>query len=158
MFEKANINPTTGIPYGLISANALHPDVVDVLMYGSQAIDLTYKRWEDEQRRELGIEAAERGLDHGSPDWENWVEHRLEARAELTDFDEVEVEGVFEGVHYMSTWLGGALTFFIMESPFTTERAGKGSICVPNCAILDSLDGGDYGYNVPDSWRDEENI
>ena len=32
-----NINPKTGIAYGLISSNALHPDVVDALMYGSQA-------------------------------------------------------------------------------------------------------------------------
>lgn len=65
--------------------------------------------------------------------------------------DEPETDGVFEGVTYATCWLGGALNFFILDSPY--RHAGqKCSPCIPNACDLDNS--GTYmGYGVPDSWR-----
>ena len=67
--------------------------------------------------------------------------------------DEPIVEGRKDNVHYLSSWLGGALNFFIIESPVITESARRASPCVPGAAILDTLDGSERGYDVPAEWR-----
>lgn len=152
-----NINPKTGIAYGLISSNALHPDVVDALMYGSQAKDLSYEAWLDDVRGEIRIEAAELGFVEGTTD-HDWYCDREEERR--TDFYpgtyETEVEGTYEGVTYATCWLGGALKFWIFNSPVTTDKARRASPCVPGAAILDTLDGSECGYDVPADWRWKE--
>jgi hypothetical protein len=72
------------------------------------------------------------------------------------DAEELEVQGCFENVRYVTSWLGGALNFFILESPHITHKAGKASPCVPNAAILDTLAGSITGYDVPNNWRRRE--
>ena len=42
-----NANPTTGVRYGYISAKSLHPEVLDELQYGTQAVNV---HWEDAVR------------------------------------------------------------------------------------------------------------
>ena len=98
---KLNINPKTGIAYGLISSNALHPDVVDALMYGTQAKDLSYEAWLDDVRGKISIEAAELGFVEGTTDHDWYCGREEEMR---TDFypgtDETEVEGIYEEWKY----------------------------------------------------------
>jgi len=135
----ANINPTTGIAYGYISANALDHETVDELLYGDKA--------ENETRNEAFREAF--------PDYDEATadEKAIQAFWDQYEDYEPEISGELEGVKYRTSWLGGALNFFILESPVTTDKARLASPCVPNAAILDTLDGSVSGYDVPADWR-----
>ena len=140
----SNVNPKTGIAYGYISANALHPDTVDSLMFGngcSMFRDISAEEFEREYRREHGLRDNEE-LPCGAFD--------------CFEPYESDVEGICEGVHFASSWLGGALNFFIFESPCITGKARRASPCVPNAGILDTLDGAVESYDVPADWRYNE--
>ena len=65
------------------------------------------------------------------------------------------VQGVHKGVYYLSTYIGGALNFVILDSPHITDHAHKCSPCVPNAGNLDDLsDEPCYTcYDVPKDWR-----
>ena len=135
-----NINEDTGIAYGYISASSLHDDVVDDLLYGDQARDLTIEWYEQEYR-------AENGLSPDDPLPDDWCDNY--------DAEEIEVIGALDGVEYASSWLGGALNFFIFKSPYITDKAGRASPCVPGAGILDNLSGDVTAYDVPPDWRIE---
>ncbi len=149
----ANVNPKTGIAYGYIAANALDSDLVSDMLFGNMVNNFVDHGWNDykaecisEYRRE-NEETAENMSDD-----DIWNEIDMEC-ADGYQSDESSVEGEYEGVHYASSWLGGALNFFIFESPIITDKANRASPCVPNCGILDELDGDVTSYNVPDDWR-----
>lgn len=119
----ANINPETGVAYGYVSANSLHPEVVDELLYSYNMV------------------ASGSLPDHLGDEFD----------------DQPEAAGFTpEGVRYCTSYLGGALHFFILQSPVTTDRARRASPCVPNAGIIDTLDGNVSSYDVPDSWRCSE--
>ena len=75
----ANVNPVTGIRYGVISINSLNPDLAQELYFGSDAVDVNYNKayaqakkeaedtW-DRAREEAEIAASE--LDGGMLDGE----------------------------------------------------------------------------------------
>ena len=116
-----NRNPTTGIPYGVISAASLHEDTVADLMYGPDA------------------------KHHGYPD------DFSEDYSEPYQDPEPSISGTLDGVTYATLWLGGALNFFIFDSP-VLHKGQQCSPCVPFACNLDSS--GEYlGYGVPDEWR-----
>jgi hypothetical protein len=147
-----NYNAKTGIAFGYIAANALHPDIVDSLIYGhgEQFRDIA---WEEtladaiaEYRRENPTETED--MDDG--EIEDVIRDTL---AESMCDAEICVEGIYNGVSYASSWLGGALNFWISESPHITNNARRASPCVPGAAILDTLDGEETGYDVPPDWR-----
>lgn len=146
--QTANIHPETGIAYGYISANALDSDVVDELMYGAQAINETEQEAREEFIREWRSKVNDGSLDEDEPDDYEWQEF-------WDRYEEYEpvVHGELEGVKYASSWLGGTLNFFIFESPHITDKARTASPCVPNCGILDELDGDVRSYDVPPEWR-----
>ena len=148
----ANVNPNTGIAYGYISARCLDPDLVRELMNNgvNSSADEAFKEWRATKadmlfETELTIETIEQATlladDLSHEFWDSW--------------DEAEpcAEGEHERVKYASSWLGGALNFFILWSPFVTESACMASPCVPNAGILDTLDGSVTAYNVPHDWR-----
>lgn len=161
----ANINPDTGIAYGYISANRLDGELVDKLMYGDQAVNESaqeayreyvrdwraerYRAWEEDYRDER-VGREEEPDDDAEPS-------EREVQAFWDDYHscecEPEISGEYEGVKYRTSWLGGALNFFILFSPHVTTTARMASPCVPNAAILDTLDGSVTGYNVPNDWR-----
>ena len=148
-----NINTKTNIPFGYIAASALDSEVVDELLYGRGAVDLSYQAALDETDEQASVEAAERGFAHGSPDWERFVDKHVETAMNYYECDEPDIRGVYEDVTYATSWLGGALNFWIFESPVTTTKARRASPCVPGAAILDTLDGSEFGYDVPADWR-----
>lgn len=153
---EPNTNPKTKIPYGYISANALDPEIAERLLFGGQARDLSFEEFCEEQTREVEIEASERGLHHGTQDWGDWCERERERERRLEAYeppDELSIEGRYEGVTYRTSYLGGALNFWILDSPCTTDKARRASPCVPGAAILDVLDGSEFGYDVPAYWR-----
>lgn len=125
-----NVNIKTGIRFGYVSANELHPEVVDTLLYGYQADNLTLK---------------------------NWTQENPEADPDDYYTDEELVEGTYQGVYYITSWLGGALNFFILQSDHITETANRASPCVPNAGILSKDSTGDVTcYTVPTDWWAEE--
>lgn len=127
-----NFDRKTGVAYGYIAARDLDPELVQELMFGSQATDLSYFEAEREARREH--------------------------RGHYDDFDfyyeayEPTIEGVYDEVFYQTSWLGGALNFWIFYSPVVTQTANRASPCVPGAGILPSGSGDVTAYDVPAKW------
>lgn len=171
----ANINPDTGIAYGYISADSLHPDIVnDLQMDGT---DVYYADALEEAQREAARddEVQAEMVDTGhvtKAQWERadederfsatlaWVKDNWEGGRREREFndnyqpDEPVHEGTKDGVRYRTSWLGGALNVWVFESPHITHTAGRASPCVPNAGILDT-EGDVTAYDVPPDWRDE---
>lgn len=151
----ANINPETGIAYGYISANCLDGDVVtDLLDNGTEAAaQECFEEWKKEKAAQLMIEDSSIDEEEALSDadglsyefWESYERY------------EPIINGEHEGVKYVSSWLGGALNFFILESSVITNAARLASPCVQNAGILDTLDGSVESYDVPASWRRDPN-
>ena len=137
-----NIDPETGVAYGYVSADALDPEIVNALMDGAGKAYRNHDQeaYEKAYREEHGIGEDEDLPDDAYDDYEPYEES---------------VEGIFEGVTYASSWLGGALNFFILDSPVVTTRARRASPCVPGAGILDALEGDVTAYNLPSHWRPE---
>lgn len=154
-----NTNPKTGIAYGYVAASVLDSDIVDQLMFGLHTTDLSYRAAVCELAVEHGWEPA----DPDSPDFdaaEDFIDTYAEQdRSILTCVEGLEIEqprvqGVYQQVSYESSWLGGALHFFIFDSPHKTDHASVASPCVPGAGILTELmDGSVTCYNVPPDWR-----
>lgn len=142
---QPNVNPETGIRYGIISANSLDGELVQDLLY-YEGEDLSWKEAEEE----IKIAMREEGVTE--EDWDRTLDDRLSD----VYIDEPIVEGECEGVKYRTSWLGGALHFWIFESP----RIGlysECSPCCPNAGDLDSPnDDGVECYDVPEGWRVDE--
>lgn len=152
----ANYNPETGIAYGYISASVLHPDIVGSLLYGDGCDDFTDHSWEAMKENAVAEWRAE-NPDSDLDDSEVWDEIQYDV-ADYYQPDEIETSGTYAGVSFATSWLGGALNFFILHSPHITDSARRASPCVPNAGILDDLDGDVTCYNVPDDWRDSDTI
>ena len=142
---QPNVNELTGIRYGIISANSLDGELVQDLLY-YEGEDLSWKEVEEE----IKIAMREEGVTE--EDWDRTLDDRLSD----VYIDEPIVEGECEGVKYRTSWLGGALHFWIFESP----RIGlysECSPCCPNAGNLDSPnDDGVECYDVPEGWRVDE--
>jgi hypothetical protein len=164
-----NTNPKTGVAYGYISANALDLNMVVDLMAGVGA-DNFRNVSEDQAVAEIAAEQRRGVNESGNQAFIRVFEKMSDdeifdglARLGMVDMDrlispEVIVSGVYEGVHYTSSWLGGALHFFIMESPVITGKAGRASPCVPGAGILDDLSGNVVAYDVPLDWRADQTV
>lgn len=180
-----NINPETGIRYGYISAQSIHPDILDTIMY-SVGKDLSFNEAELEVKAEIEREAeeieeeariaiAERGgytdreveeaLEEeieaaynrlGYDDREDFIDSKLSRAMDHLHIEEPIIEFEYKGVEGRTSWLGGALNLWIFESPHTNTFA-LCSPCVPNACNLDQPDPDGYvGYDVPPEWRVKE--
>lgn len=160
----ANINPKTGIAYGYVAANDLDPELVDTML--TNGVNLTYKQALADHLAKAR-RSHEDMTDGGAP--EDYEFPGFDEEAETEKFNETYemgediVEGVVTasigdsdpaGVYYCSSWMGGALHFFIYESPVRTRFGKRASPCVPNACILppDVEQGSVEGYDVPDDW------
>ena len=142
---QPNVNPETGIRYGIISANSLDGELVQDLLY-YQGEDLSWKEAEEE----IKIAMREEGV--REEDWDRTLDDRLGD----VYIDEPIVEGECEGVKFRTSWLGGALHFWIFESPHIGLYS-ECSPCCPNAGDLDSPnDDGVECYDVPEGWRVDE--
>ena len=136
----SNYNPETGVRYGYISANSLDPEIVTDLLYNFGE-DLTYKEWCQGMAAEHEIE-----------NFDLFDELDIDEHYEC---DEPIIAGEMDGVQYQSSWLGGALNFFIFFSPVQTECA-LCSPCVPGAGNLNTRgDYGNFAYDVPADWRSD---
>ncbi len=151
-----NVNPETGMRYGIISANSLDPEVVDEIQ--SKGRDVHYEEALKELDSKISY-ACREYLCSGH------IDEVVMLARELFDSD---YNGSDEPVHEFeidcpgygpvigqTTWLGGALMVYIFKSPFQ-EACDLCSPCVPNCGNLDSRNPDGYQcYDVPADWRAE---
>ena len=145
---KPNMNHETSIHYGIIRANSLDWEVVDDLLY-RHGTDLSYQ----EAYAEIAIKVW-RDVLGGEVKFDD-AEEEIERRTEGIQIEEPIVEGTYAGVTYRTSWLGGALHFFIFDSP-CINRYALCSPCVPNAGDLDSPDiDGIETYDVHPEWRRE---
>lgn len=151
----ANYNTTTGIPFGVISGNSLQPEVLDELMFGPQARNLTYEGCrEDFLREQRAIFEMDEEDSLYVFDGEFDENSAVEAFNEQYQGDEEHFEGELDGVSYAVSWLGGAIIVFIYESPYVVKCA-QCSPCVPGAGDLNN--DGDYeAYGVPEDWKRKE--
>ena len=146
-----NTDMETGIRYGYISANSLDPDLVCELQAGEC---VQYKETLDELRHRTYCALVEAGVPAGEPRDEacDEVERVFDTYYEYPD--EAIHEGTINGVKYRTSWLGGALNVFILESPHT-GHFDECSPCVPRAGLLTSENpDGVLTYDVPKEWRD----
>ncbi len=160
-----NINDKTGIAFGIISANCLDSDLVDSLMFSYGTNHSEIEALQEAKHQFLMERLSPEDFDELSPeDYDKKIEEfsdefiygSFEESFFLNsgDIDEPLISGEYEGVIYQTSWLGGALNFVIFESPVITDKANRGSPCVPNMGVLDELDGDYQCYSIPEEWRD----
>lgn len=144
-----NVNPVTGVRYGIISANSLDFDLVCDLQ--SAGNDLHWEARLAEIRLEVD-EAVERG-EVSEEDADETYDLRVEKEGDAWTDEEPEHEFYVEGVRGQTVWLGGGLLIWIFASPWKT-KANLCGPCVPGCGDLDSLNPDGYEcYDVPPTWR-----
>lgn len=156
-----NYNPDTGIPYGTIYLHHLDSDLAQELWY-THGEDISYKLALKELRAEVTRDVEDEYGDDESDDRLNEedmadeIDRRVETQSEFINIDEPTIEGEYEGVKYMISWLGGAPLLWVFSSPFTGSYA-QCSPCVPGAGDLETPD--EYGvvcYDVPPDWRRDE--
>lgn len=187
MRDHVERQPQDGIRYGYISANSLNADLVYELLYGCHATDHSYEQAKADLRERLGFEwddalaeaeIAASEVDHhmSEASHQAFLDNYMEEKLGCTEFEdyfdraldteefhceEPEISGVYEGVHYRTSYLGGALNFFVFEGPVGRVRS-LCSPCVPGAGDLDSgftfdADSDDYEcYCVPLDWLHRE--
>ena len=134
-----NINPNTGIPYGVVSLNSLQDWVFDE--FSHNGVNLTY---------EAALEEAQLEKEF---DEEEFNETYSMVVAEEEEF-ELEMEP--EGLKLLLGYLGGAPLVWVLESPHTA-KVRECSPCVPNAGDLDSKgEGSVLCYTLPPEWFREE--
>lgn len=141
-----NFHRETGIAFGYIAANELDSDLVDELIYGPQAKDLSYQ----DQFNEF-LDAARKDAEYSDLPFD--AAAAVHSFNDLYEPCEPIIAGELDGVKYCSSWLGGALHFWIFESPYA-GLFQPCSPCVPGAADLGSPSKrGIEGYDVPIDWR-----
>jgi hypothetical protein len=133
-----------GIRFGIISAGLLNQDLLQDLLY-FHGRDLTAMEVASDYYEELGVVDGELTMDQ---------ERELEYRQSC--IEEPTIEGWYVNVTYRTSWLGGALHIWILESP-VRAWVRECSPCCPNAGDLDSLGELDEGqgvltYSVPVGW------
>ena len=150
----ANINPETGIRYGIIAANSLDPELVSELQMNGK--DLHWEEALADLRKQIEHEVNQGVLALEDADDEYAIREELLA----DDFYDDEPAHSFDvdGVKGQTTWLGGGLMVWCFESPHTGTFQ-LCSPCVPGACDLDSPVNplretiGHIGYDVPPTWR-----
>lgn len=160
-----NYNLNTGLAFGVVSFNNLQPWCLDALFYGDQAKDLSWEAALEELKAEgraqfdhlldqAEIAASETDGGMSDTERERFIESFFVEREALTDRDEfveayVErgresidisepiIEGVYDGISYLISWLGGAPLLYSLDGPAGVAVSAC-SPCVPGAADLDS--------------------
>lgn len=156
-----NINPDTGIAYGVISGNSLDPDIFNALFYDygtNLSEEEAMKDLREQIMQEVHDERAD-GIAEGivdDEDLEDEIAYRYEKTLEHLEIEEPTIEGEHDGVKYMINWLGGAPLVWALEGPVGSANRAC-SPCVPCAGDLDSgfsedPKNGYECYIVPRSW------
>ena len=139
-----NINPETGIRYGVVSGNNI-PELLDHIQTNGR--NLTYEAALEEFK-------AERSNNHCDDDDNDDDDDEFFFDFYSDDIEEYLLED--EDSKLLLSGLGGAPLIWIMKSPNIVYVQSLCSPCVPNAADLDSglttEDEGYECYGLPDEW------
>lgn len=138
----ANVNPETGIPYGVVNGNTVPYLLDDVTTSGD---DLTFAAFKSELRDKIAAALAT-VIDTFEPekivegvDCDEIVESLLDSGLnDRLEFDECEYSYESDGTKYRLGWLGGAPLIWVLDSQHVTF-APVCSPCVPNAGDLDNM-------------------
>jgi hypothetical protein len=161
---NVNVNPETGIRYGVIAFDSLAEWCYEELWYGAGATNVSEEeaaeegRMEARQKWESHLEEAEIAATEVDPhmseddraqyinDWfyrmgiesdmELFIEREMDHFFDCCQIDEPVIEGECDGVKYHISWLGGAPLLWVNEGPVGVANR-LCSPCVPNAADLD---------------------
>jgi len=128
-----NVNPETGIRYGVVALNSLEDWVYEEFELHGKNLTAEYA-------------LAESGVDQDDDEalqdfWDDYYPEEEEYELETHD-------GLKLGLSY----LGGAALVWVFESPVTTE-ARECSPCVPGAGDLDNQETGAFTcYTLPSEW------
>ena len=148
--HSTNVNPQTGIHYGMISTASITVEALE--MIEQKGINFT----ERSAREDIVKDISRLGF--------VGEQYDIELECRMEDWYCESREHVFmleqrigdQKLHVMTTWVGGAQQLWVMSSPHVT-RALPCSPCVPQCGDLSSVDdGGIQCYDVPPEWRVSE--
>lgn len=156
-----NYDPDTGIPYGTIYLHHLDSDLAQELWY-THGEDISHRDALEELRAEVTRDVEDEYGDDESDDrlseedMADEIDRRVETQSEFINIDEPTIEGEYEGVKYMISWLGGAPMLWVFSSPYVGHYA-QCSPCVPGAADLETPDEfGIIAYDIPPDWRRDE--
>ena len=135
-----NYNSDTGLPYGVVQANSLQPDLLDELYF--KASDIVQQKLLDEE--------AEIRAENGQDPDADWQDEFLDG----CTIDEPTAHFEYEGIHLQFSWLGGAPIVFSFNGP-VQKVASYCSPCVPGAANLDSGEGDIECHGFPAEWYAE---
>lgn len=155
--NQPNVNPETGIRYGVISGNTLDPEVLDQLYQKASADDTN--RWRGERGKELLAEVENSTLyEIYQDELDDLIDRQLDYETANYSNDEPNAEIEHDGVKLKYSWLGGAPLIFVLESSLRTHVTSLCSPCVPNAGDLDSgWDPDGYEcYDLPSDWLRKE--
>lgn len=144
----ANTNPDTGIRYTVYSSHSIDSEIMHSLWFDhGKNLDeeAAYKEAYDEARGLAENEAE----DLGEVFDEEYFEHTYLA-PDLC-IDEPTIRGIYQGVDYMISWLGGAPLLHVFDSPYRFF-GNLCSPCIPNAVNFDSGPGPYEGYGIPADW------
>ena len=145
-----NRNPETDIRYGYISAQSLHPDVIDELQ--QRGVDLHY----EEAKSDFLSQLRHLLEDNAICTWSinGIIEAASDAWGDAFYDDEPVHEGEYESVHYRTSWMGGALHVWVFESPIAKKYQECSPCVLLGAGNLDCPDpDGVLTYDVPAEWR-----
>lgn len=137
-----NVNPETGIRYGVISCDSLDFEVYS---------DIFDKAWDIYTAECCKMAAKENGItDFDSDEFSNFQDEFFENY----EPEEIKAELEYKGCKLWLTTLGGAYILYVLYSRKKTY-AKLCSPCCPNACNLDarSQKWGFECYDVPNSWR-----
>jgi hypothetical protein len=140
----ANINPKTGIAYGVVSLNSLQDWVFEHFVNHGE--NVSQKARHDEFRKEWAQNNPD--LDETSPEF-------CDAEQEFCDNDQSEDDTysleTHDGMVLGLSTLGGAYLVWVFQSPHVNENCAYCSPCCPNAGDLDNT--GNYqAYTLPADW------
>jgi hypothetical protein len=177
----SNVNPETGIRYGVISAHSV-PWLQDEIITHGESI--TYRNYVSELQDRiryaptqedgnlsdvledyyLGDRAKDDILESAQEHEGAWTEEDIEELTQSVldaisclEFDEEEYEYEDEESRFLLGFLGGGPMIWVLKSPVITN-VRLCSPCAPGAGDLDSPDDDGYAcYAVSEEWFDEDN-
>lgn len=159
-----NVDPDTGIRYGVISGNSLDSNLLCELQDSGD--NDSYIAWRADKANEIKREIENGVYGEIDPDEvESEVDRLLEAASESYESNEDNYSGEKDGVKYQISWLGGAPLVWALGGLIGCANR-LCSPCVPGAADLDGgyevgeklLEGGAgfMCYVVPRDWLNSE--
>jgi hypothetical protein len=142
-----NVNPKTGLAYGVISTRHTPYLLEDIQSHGNN-VTMENRRKECRQRLRNVVCDYSSNVDEVVEDMMDVLDDYAEHYGE-----EDEYEAELEGTKYLLSWLGGAPLIWVIDSEWACY-CNPCSPCVPGAGDLDTLEGSTLAHCMPpEEWE-----